>query len=166
MPARNTDPPLPTEAAISVSTMAHRCGLSRARFYELIQSGIMPQPCYCLHTHRPLYPRELVEVCLLVRSSNIGVNGQFILFYSRSSPVAAETVAAPRSRRARSSLALDDHLAALREGLASLGMASVTDAQITAALASAFPAGTNNLDQGAVLAGVFRQLRSPQGVGR
>ena len=165
MPARQIEPPPITEAAISVTTMANRCGLSRARFYELIATGIMPQPCYCLHTRRPLYPRDLIEACLQVRTSNIGVNGRYILFY-RNRPSEFDVVAQPRPRRARSNLALDDRIPALREGLVSLGMASVSDAQIVSALASAFPTGTNNLDQGAVLASVFRLLRSPQGVGR
>ena len=69
MPARQIEPPT-MEAAISITAMASRCGLSRARFYELIAVGIMPQPCYCLHTRRPLYPRDLIEVCLLVRASS------------------------------------------------------------------------------------------------
>lgn len=168
MPSRNTDPSPPpsTEAAISITTMAHRCGLSRARFYELIVAGIMPQPCYCLHTRRPLYPRELIEVCLEVRATNIGANGRYILFYNRSTPVAAEPIAAARPRRPRSTPALDERLPSLREGLTSLGMVAISDAQITTALASAFPAGTNNLDQGTVLASVFRLLRGPQTASR
>lgn len=166
MPPRNTDPQPPTEAAISVSAMASRCGLSRARFYELIAAGIMPQPCYCLHTHRPLFPRELIDACLQVRASNIGVNGRYILFYSRQQSVQAESVSSPPPRRQRATSTPDRNVSALREGLVSLGMASVSDVQIQAALAAAFPAGVNNLDQGAVLAAVFRQLRSPSPASR
>lgn len=165
MPPRNIEPPA-MEAAISITTMASRCGLSRARFYELIAAGIMPQPCYCLHTRRPLYPRELIDACLQVRSSNIGANGRYILFYNRQQPVPMESVSTRPRRQRRTNPALDENIASLREGLASLGMVSVSDGQIATALASAFPAGTNGLDQGTVLASVFRLLRSPQTASR
>ena len=163
MPARNTDPALPTEAAISLSAMATRCALSRTRFYQLIAEGIMPPPCHCLHTRRPLYPRELIDLCLQVRATNIGVNGRYILFYNRPQSTELDVPAKVRSRRQRRSVpAVNESLRTVREGLVSLGMATVSDEQIETSLQSAFPAGVNNVDPGTVLATVFRLLRSPQ----
>ena len=162
MPVRSQEPPM-TEAAISVSEMARRLTLSRGRFYELICEGVFPSPCFCIHTRRALYPAELIQQCLQVRQTNIGANGRYVLFYQSRASVPAPLVSArPRRTRERGRPA-DPAVTAIREGLAALGMAAVGDDQIRAAVRSAFPAGTNGIDAGSVLAGVFRLIRSPNG---
>ena len=157
MPVRVQEPQI-TEAAISVSEMARRLTLSRGRFYELIREGAFPQPCYCVHSRRALYPIELQQQCLAVRETNIGANGRYVLFYQQRAPSPSVPI---RSRLTRErSRAADPALAILREGLASLGMAAVADDHIRSALGSAFPSGTDGTDAGTVLAAVFRQIRS------
>src|SRR5437764_937148 len=69
-------------AVISVSAMAKKCGLGRSRFYELIEAGIFPHPVYDLRTRRPMFLTEQQVECLRVRTTSIGRNGQFILFYA------------------------------------------------------------------------------------
>src|ERR1700736_238302 len=109
-----------SKAAISVSEMAARCQLSRGRFHELIRAGVMPWPQYDLRTRRPLYTRELQEVCLAVRATNIGIDGRFIVFYA---PRSAERPRRPRTSEERQPTG--SH-AELLQGLRALGIASVT----------------------------------------
>ena len=160
MPARNEPTPM-TPAAISVSEMARRLTLSRGRFYELVQAGVFPSPCFCIHTRRALYPAELIQQCLQVRQTNIGVNGRYVLFYQQRASIAVASRPRLTGNRSR---AADPALSSLREGLAALGMAGVADEQIYAAMRAAFPSGTEGIDAGTVIAAVFRQLRSPNDV--
>lgn len=150
-----------TEAVISVSEMARRVTLSRARFYELVQEGIFPAPIYCVFTRRAMYPLELQQQCLDVRATNVGVNGRYILFY-RARTVSQAT---PSPRRAPSNQpgvgAAVPLLTELRQGLAALGMATVSEEHVRNALSAAYPHGTAGTDSGAVLASVFRLIRSP-----
>jgi hypothetical protein len=148
------------QAAISVSEMARRLTLSRPRFYELVRAGVFPSPCYCPHSRRALYPADLQQQCLAIRESNIGSNGQYVLF-NRPRTNAQESAASPRrTSRERSNRSSDPILCQLREGLASLGLASLSDDQIQGALRSAFPSGTAGVDHGAILASVFRLIRA------
>src|SRR4051812_23447927 len=97
MPARH-EPSPNTPAAISVSEMARRLTLSRGRFYELVKAGAFPSPCFCIHSRRALYPAELIQQCLQVRQTNIGVNGRYVLFYQQRS---ASIAVAPRPCQTR-----------------------------------------------------------------
>ena len=75
------------KAAVTVSEMSRMCGLSRARFYQLIGSAF-PHPVYDVATRRPYYDEEAQKVCLEVRRRNCGINGVPILFYAKRLPVA------------------------------------------------------------------------------
>ena len=70
------------KAVCSVTEMAKRLGMSRARFYQLQKMGIFPTPVYCIRTRRPFYPLDLQNKCVGVRKTGIGCNGQPILFNS------------------------------------------------------------------------------------
>jgi hypothetical protein len=70
------------KAVYSVSETAHSVGLSRARFYQLVEAGVFPTPIYDIRTRRPYYTAELQEICKKIRQTNIGQNGLPILFYS------------------------------------------------------------------------------------
>lgn len=70
------------KAAVSVSEMARSLRLSRARFYELIEAGILPPPIYLIRTKRPFYNAELHAVCLRVRETGEGLNGEPVVFYA------------------------------------------------------------------------------------
>lgn len=75
-----------TKVAVSVAEMARMVGLSRARFYQLIQAGVFPAPERHAETGRPFYGEEAQRTCLEVRRRNCGVNGKLVLFYSRRLP--------------------------------------------------------------------------------
>ena len=76
-----------SKTVVSVAEMARMTGLSRARFYQLVNDGIFPSPVYDVHTRRPLYSEEMQQVCMEVRKRNCGVNGKPILFYSPRHPL-------------------------------------------------------------------------------
>lgn len=148
----------PSKAAISVSDMAARCQLSRGRFYELVRAGVMPWPIYDIRTKRPLYPRDLQDACLSVRESNIGIGGQFVLFYSaradRLRPGGRQT-SAGRPQNPTPSQAVSE----LSDGLRSLGMATVSPSQVEAALSACYPSGHGGMDAGERLRAVWQHLR-------
>lgn len=77
---------------VSVVEMAEMVGLSRSRFYDLIDEGIFPPPLHDEATGRPFYSRRLQQKCLDVRQHNVGINGKPVMFY-------AKRTTAPRSSR-------------------------------------------------------------------
>jgi hypothetical protein len=136
-----------TKAIVTVSEMAKMVGLSRARFYQLVRGGVFPPPVY--RSGRPVYTAELQEVCLGVRKSHRGINGEPVLFYAKRRPSRPATTPAPRNK----------DVTALVESLNALGLATATAAQVEKATKELFPKGTGGLDQGEVLKRVFLHLR-------
>ncbi|MHC4751807.1 MAG: helix-turn-helix transcriptional regulator [Planctomycetota bacterium] len=68
------------KAVSTVTEVAKKLGLSRARFYQLQKTGVFPSPVYCIRTKRPFYPLELQQKCIEIRKMGIGFNGLPILF--------------------------------------------------------------------------------------
>jgi len=66
----------------SIRDVIETLQLSRARFYQLLKAGILPQPLYDFRTKRPFYNLELQEQCRQVKETCMGINGQYILFYT------------------------------------------------------------------------------------
>jgi hypothetical protein len=145
----------PTKAAVSVAEMARMVGLSRARFYQLQKAGVFPQPERNEETGRPFYTEELQKVCLEVRRRNFGVNGKAVLFYARRTPVAPAT---PKPRKDKATKKQDQHTA-LIDALKSLGLASVTAAQVGLAVKELYPQGTSGVDEADLVRAVFLFLR-------
>ena len=138
------------KAIVTVSEMARMVGLSRARFYQLVRSGVFPQPAY--DKGRPVYTEDQQGVCLEVRRKNRGINGEPILFYAkRRRP----------SRPARTPAPKNKDIAALLDGLNALGLTTATAAQVEKVTKELFPKGTGGLDQGEVLKRVFLHLNKP-----
>jgi len=73
------------QSICSITELAKKLGLSRARFYQLQHTGIFPPPVYCILTKRPFCPMDLQERCLEIRKTGIGNNGRPIIFYSKRS---------------------------------------------------------------------------------
>jgi hypothetical protein len=64
----------------SVSEMAKKLELSRARFYQLQNAGVFPKPIHDDHTKRPFYPLDLQQKCMETRKTGIGLNGKPVIF--------------------------------------------------------------------------------------
>ena len=67
---------------ISVTEMAKNLNLSRARFYQLLESGFFPKPLYDERSKRPYYDANLQAKILESRHTGINEEGSFMLFYS------------------------------------------------------------------------------------
>ena len=65
-----------------MTEMAGMLQLSRARFYQLLDSGFFPKPLKDERSKRPYYDLKLQEQCLECKQSGIGIDGSFMLFYS------------------------------------------------------------------------------------
>ena len=69
------------EEICSISQMADKLKLSRSRFCQLRMLGKFPPPVYCLRNKRPFYPLELQKICLRIRETGIGLDGQPVFLY-------------------------------------------------------------------------------------
>ena len=71
---------VPLKEIVTVTEMARMCRLSRARFYQLIDEGIFPEPSRNEQTGRPFFDREQQERYLTVRRTNHGANDRAVIF--------------------------------------------------------------------------------------
>ena len=146
-----------TKAVVTVSEMARMVGLSRARFYQLVEAGVFLAPVYCVSIRRPLYDEKMQETCLEVRRRNLGVNGKPVLFYARG-----HRASTPTAKPSKPSVAKPKPTAThvdLLDGLTALGLVA-TPAQVGEAVAALYPTGVNGTDRGQVLRAVFLRLKA------
>src|SRR5476649_1667927 len=68
------------KAAVTVSEMCEMCQISRSRWYELVESGVFPTPVVILPIKRPVYDRNLIEKCLQIKQTGIGLSGTPVVF--------------------------------------------------------------------------------------
>jgi hypothetical protein len=151
-----------TKAVVSVAEMARMCGLSRARFYQLVNEGVFPPPLYRIDTRRPFFTQEMQESCLEVRRRNCGLNGRPVLFYARrlGTPMTKVKTTPPKNSHKHADLI---------EGLRTLGLTIVNSVQVDAAIQKHFPNGKSGVDDETVLRTVFLHLKrqnSSDNVGR
>lgn len=152
-----------TKEVVSVSEMTRMLGLSRARFYQLMNQGVFPMPSPSDEMKRPFFDREKQEKCLEVRRTNRGVNGQVILFYAmrspRSQPSRVRQPGRLRPPAPRSPVSTNDTaLTELRHGLIQLGLADVTERSLRTALVDLYPDGHAQVDSTELLRSVFDRL--------
>jgi hypothetical protein len=135
--------------------MAKMLVLSRAAFYDHVGKGHFLAPVYAVRSRRPIFTADMQRQNLEVRATQVGVNGDFVLFYERQ-PRAAGAALCPRTQTRTSSLA-----ATLRERLTALGLEGLSEAKVEQALDVCFPQGCNGTPEADVLRVIFRHLRRP-----
>ena len=139
----------------SVIEMIRTLDLSPTRFYQLIDRGIFPPPIYDLRTKRPFYNFELQQSCLEVRESNIGFNGQYILFYSpRKSKQGNNSEKSSRKSKGQNSL-MDE----FAETLGRMGL-SIDAAKVGTAIEKLYPDGMEGKDHGIIVRDLFRFFKN------
>ena len=138
--------------------MADVLGLSKSRFYALIQAGIFPRPAYNEFCKRPVFDADLQNKCLEVRRSGIGCNGQPVLFNRKRRQDSKQ-----RTRQRRP--AKTDEQAEIVEALKSLGLVANAE-EVECARRELYPQGAAGIDAGEVVRQVFLQLRGGQCVKR
>ena len=135
------------KAVYSIKEMAEALDLSRARFYQLLAAGILPQPLYDIRSHRPFYTLELQDKCLQVKETCTGVNGQYILFYTpRKKP--QSNAGKPIKNNGSQYQDLVDMLSGMK--------LEVSGKDIESAIKIVYPGGIQQLDQGIVIRELFR----------
>jgi hypothetical protein len=150
--ANERNNPMPRKAVYSFTEVAAMCGISRARFYDLVHDGVMPWPVYCTRTRRPLYPADMAALCVRVKETNIGIDGRYVMFYSRR-----ETQVAAVRQEARPKSA-DPLMKEMIETLRAMN-AQGDDEQLTAAIVAQCPSGVREESFEADLRAVFDRLR-------
>ena len=146
---------LMSKTVVSVAEMASMVGLSRARFYQLVNEGIFPSPLYSVHTRRPFFSEDMQQICMEVRNRNCGVNGKPILFYAARHPLGQKSapVKKPKAKPKQKNQYAD-----LLAGLRSLGL-EITAGQVEQVVKELYPAGIQNLDSGEVIRSVFLRMK-------
>lgn len=143
-----------TSAAISVTAMAALVGLSRDRFYDLVRSGIFPPPIYRIDTRRPSYPAELREICLSVRRTGQGFNGEIVLF----NQTAASKRMGVRRSRGRAACNRDSRNQELAAKLHYLGISNLTPESVAAAVHQCRQGHSDELDEPELLRRLVRHF--------
>ena len=147
---------MPRKAVYSVTEVAQDlCLMSRARFYDLVRDGVMPYPVYCVRTRRPLYPADLASLCARVRETGIGIDGRFVIFYTRHQ----KPQPTPLPHHPKRVLPARDPIAAeMIETLKAMGITARED-QVAAAINERCPTGVREETFEVDLRAVFDGLR-------
>lgn len=135
--------------------------MSRARVYELIERGALPQPIYDIRTRRPLFDERLQQQALTVRQTGVGIDGSPVIFYRRERLIPQSTTT-PASRRRRTSIRPVPRYTQIVDALQGLGVRHADEESVTNAMAECFPQGIEQQDESDVLRTLFRHLRCPQ----
>ena len=153
---------VPLKEIVTITEMARMCGLSRARFYQLMSEGIFPAPSRNQQTGRPFFNHEQQEQCLLIRRRNRGANGRCVIFYGcrlEAPQLPPKRKQLPISKSSKGQVRPDPVITELRHGLTQLGVASVTEAEIRRTLAQAYPDGRRDVESAELLRAVFGAIQ-------
>lgn len=143
------------KAAVSVSEMAEMCDLSRSRWYELVEAGVFPAPVVLLPIKRPVYDRTLIEKCLEIKRTGIGLSGTPVIWNrKRKSSWSTKHKAKPVAKEQRP----DPLMEPIFEAVKSLGLMTTLQT-VTDAVAALFPTGIAEQDQGDVIRKTFLYLQ-------
>ena len=138
-----------TKPIVSISEICKILQLSRARYYQLVNSGFFPKPKIDSRSKRPYYDAALQQTILECRHSGIGADGSFMLFYS---PRKKETT--PRIREK----IINPIVKEMTETLQEMGLETTVE-QVQQGLSEIYPDGIDNQDQGVVIRELFRHLK-------
>jgi len=143
------------KAAVSVSEMAEMCDLSRSRWYELVDAGVFPAPVVLLPIKRPVYDRLLIEKCLEIRRTGIGLSGTPVVWNrKRKSAWPTKRKATPSAKEQRP----DPLMEPIFEAVKALGLNTTLQA-VTDSVAALYPTGIADQDQGDVIRKTFLYLQ-------
>lgn len=144
-----------SKSAVSVSEMAELCGFSRSRWYELLDAQVFPPPVVLVPNKRPIYGRELIDTCLQIKQTGIGLNGMPVIFnrkLKKTRPVKSQ------SKEIQKLGSSNSELAPILDAIKSLGL-NISAQAVADAVTSLFPNGIANQDQGEVIRKIFLFLQ-------
>ena len=140
-----------TKPIVSVNEICQMIGLSRSRFYQLLESGFFPKPKYDERSNRPYFDATLQKTILESRNSGIGVDGSYMLFYSlrKKEGHSKKTIKCNKTNSISKEFA---------ETLGSMGL-NCSEKDVSAALSELYPDGTEGIDQGLIIRELYRFLK-------
>ena len=137
---------------VSISEICQMIQLSRARYYQLVNSGFFPKPLIDDRSKRPYYDAALQKQILEARETGIGADGSYMLFYSTRKK---ETVSHSKKRK------IDPVTKELGEMLESMGLETAFE-EVQKALEELYPDGTEGIDQGLVTRELYRYFKQKE----
>jgi hypothetical protein len=132
----------PTKAVVSVVEMSEMVGLSKSRFYTLMDEGVFPKPVENAATKRPVFDFD----------TQIAADGRPVLFNRKLNKVRKPV-------HGRNSRPDSTQYGELTDSLKSLGLTTTNEA-VASAITELYPNGTNGTDEGEVIRRVFLYLQS------
>jgi hypothetical protein len=138
----------------SVSHLAQALGMSRSRFYQLVERGVFPQPLYDLRTKRPFYDLRLQETCREIKATGIGYDGTYVLFYEPRKTRQNPGLKPSQPRNSQS----DTKVREVQEALGQMGV-DVSEKDVADAVKTLYPGGIESQNIGEVIRSVFRALK-------
>ena len=144
---------------VNISTMAKLLNLSRSRLYQLVDQGVLLKPVYLINNKRPVYTMEMAVRNIEVKNSNVGINGEIVMFYSARTPLTSTKTKKAAAKPTEQKKVSSDKHADLIDALESLGLEDINSSQIDSAIHKCFPDGTENISEDDILAEVFRYIK-------
>lgn len=131
---------------VTVQELVEQLGISKGRFSQLQKQGFFP-PALRTSSNRPVFDQTLVQQCLEVVRSRVGINGEPLLFNRKpkQEPLRKRVTSASKKHEA------------LIAALQSLGL-SPTVEQVDAAIASLSSQGAD-LDEPSLIKALFLYLK-------
>ena len=131
---------------VTLQELVEQIGISKGRFAQLQQQGFFP-PAQRTGSNRPVFDQPLVQQCLEVVRSRVGINGEPLLFNRKPKQNPLSKHVAPASKKYEN----------LIMALASLGL-SPTVEQVDAAIAT-LPSHGAGMDEPALIKAIFLYLK-------
>lgn len=145
---------------VSINQLCALMGISRSRYYQILNEKLILPPIYSPDSKRPYYTKEMALRNLQVKRDSTGVNGKICLFYNTRKPTMT-MVLKPKTKKSKSnnSNSANQHRD-LIEGLELLGLENVKPSQIEAAIKKSFPDGAGNISEGELLKSVYCLIKA------
>ena len=145
---------------ISINQLCAFLDISRSRYYQLLDEGILLPPIYSLETKRPYYTRQMAQSNIDVKKNNVGINGKICIFYRSRSRIISSPARKQTTKKEKKENVVASHIEDICEGLISLGIETISPSQVKDVMHKCFPGGTDNVDEGDVLRQVFCAIKA------
>ena len=150
-----TAPDPSIKAAVSVSELAELCGISRSRWYELVEAGVFPAPVTLAPLKRPVYDRTLIEKCLEIKRTGISLGGTPVVWNRKLSKASS---ARSKTKSPATEKPIEPCIEPILDAVKALGLTPTAQA-VNDAIATLYPTGISGQEQGDVIRKTFLYLQ-------
>ena len=144
---------------VSINQLCSFLEISRSRYYQLLDEGVLLHPIYSIETKRPYYTKTMAQTNIDVKRNNVGINGKICIFYRSRSRIISSP-AKKHSQKSKKENVIPSHIEDICEGLISLGIDNVSSSHIGKIIDKCFPGGVDNVDEGELLRQVFCAIKA------